>query len=250
MPTGSKKVWRFFRDQFQTFNDSEKNSITASVKYNETMLIVYFASDNTMKIVAANTYCATKDGIYVNWFAVEAKKISNVIFDDNSTESKSLQQMGLGTFMLQMVQIVQLAQGHSPDMYLQANPKENASNFYVKRGFELSPSNSTNQLPNPLEKAVTSSEHTSSNADAFHKLHGYVYFVPEDAPQESPRENYHLLLYQLKGKPISLSSSQQTNVENGKSSVQFSQLESMNVLQNFPSQYWVEGLMNLWKGCI
>ena len=101
---------------------------------------------NIRQIIAAVLYVSCEDGTYVNWFAV-----SNKMYDKRKFSGKASDQpftgMGIGGFLLTMVQLQAVARGFSISLYLQALKSSEAFTWYQHRGFFAPPENNPTLLP-------------------------------------------------------------------------------------------------------
>src|SRR5687768_10967209 len=81
--------------------------------------------------------------------------------------------MGLGSFMLQVVQLQAVLQGYSSDLYLQANMGTIAASYYQHRGFILTQTNDLKHLPETLWTWYQQTKNEKLTTP-------YVYFVTDD----------------------------------------------------------------------
>jgi len=108
----------------------------------------------------------------VNWLAVskQQRKSSGIEYKEKNWRS-----LGLGTFLLHLLQVANTAQGWSPNMFLQANFSEGAVKFYNNRGFVWADSNEIKELP-PLMQSVAKISSALTVNDVNDKK-GFIYFV-------------------------------------------------------------------------
>ena len=81
--------------------------------------------------------------------------------------------MGLGLFILQLVQLQAVAQGYSSNLYLQANMGTIAASYYQHCGFILTQTNNPTHLPETLWTWYQQTKNEKSTTP-------YVYFVTDD----------------------------------------------------------------------
>src|SRR5919107_5203916 len=81
--------------------------------------------------------------------------------------------MGVGSFLLQTVQLLAVAQGFSCNLYLQSNMATTAASYYEHRGFVKADSNEIMHLPETL--AIWCQQAKKENAST-----PFVYFVTDD----------------------------------------------------------------------
>src|SRR5688500_9802131 len=97
-------------------------------------------------IVGCVMYSADQHGIYVNWMAISQDKYDNIRYGSMSPNIP-FRRLGLGSFLLQLVQMKSAAMDWSIDMYLQANQGSEAVSFYKKISFEKMDTNNHTELP-------------------------------------------------------------------------------------------------------
>ena len=171
----------FFESNFERMLTEERQSVVTSFDRGNTLYINGFENNpSKYHIIAAILYVTCAEGTYINWFAV-----SNLGNDKNRfgkfANGKPFRSVGLGSFMLQMVQSQAVAQGYSPDIYLQANKSAEAAQYYIHCGFVMMEENKPTELPETLFRFY--SESSSNNL-----LIPYVYFVTtEQLRQDSLR---------------------------------------------------------------
>ena len=111
--------------------------------------------------------------------------------------------MGLGSFLLQMVQMQAVAQGYSPDIYLQANKSTEAAQYYLHWNFVRMAKNEPNQLPETLNRYYSQSKEDNDAGP-------YLYFVTNEQLRQDAIHNkedpdapetirQHLHLHVLRG---------------------------------------------------
>src|SRR5688500_2482789 len=114
----------------------ERQSITSSFERGDAFYIIGF--DNTRlvhHVIAAILYVLCLEGTYVNWFAVTHRSYNLNCFGKGSN-NQPFCNMGLGTFLLQVVQLQAVAQGYSTALYLQANMSTETFLYYHHCGFK------------------------------------------------------------------------------------------------------------------
>ena len=114
--------------------------------------------------------------------------------------------MGLGTFLLHMIQLQAASKNYSPEIYLQSNISSQAYHWYGHCGFSLTKSNALKELPQELRNWYEASQNAVISTP-------YVHFTTElcnsDVRQggsDPLSEQWHaqqLLLMRL-SKPIDL----------------------------------------------
>ena len=94
-------------------------------------------------------YATCAEGSYINWFAVSQQAYDTQRFGKYAN-NQPFCNMGLGSFLLQMVQLQAVAQGYSPNLYLQANMSTIAFDYYQHWVFVLAESNDPKLMPETL----------------------------------------------------------------------------------------------------
>ena len=90
--------------------------------------------------------------------------------------------MGLGSFLLQMVQMQAVAQGFSSEIYLQANKSTEAAQFYLHRGFVMMKENDPKLLPETLNRLYFQSKDDNVAAP-------FLYFVTNEQQIQDAIQN-------------------------------------------------------------
>ena len=141
------RIIKFFRDNFDSQIAEERHSLDFSFDRGEILYIIGFDGKGEVHyIIAAIMYVSCKEGSYINWFAVSDKTYDSTRFGKYSI-NQPFCNMGLGLFLLQMVQLQAVAHGYSPNLYLQANMATTAAVYYQHRGFVKTDTNESLHLP-------------------------------------------------------------------------------------------------------
>ena len=140
----------FFTQQFDQMHKDETEAISRGMISDcDTLYVVGIDNASHYHIIAAVQYVATPDAVYINWLGVEHKISANVSFSKKQSGEKRIQfrKLGLGTFMLNLVQMQQIGRGHSHTLILQTNPTSRARVFYERRGFRVSDGPNLESIP-------------------------------------------------------------------------------------------------------
>ena len=144
------KIVKFFRDNFDSVIHEEQDSLELAFNRGETLYIIGFdGKGESHHIVAAIMYVSCAKGSYINWFAVSQRNYDTSRFGKNAN-GQPFCNMGLGSFLLQMVQLQAVAQGYKCDLYLQANMATRAAEYYQHQGFVTTDTNEAKHLPETL----------------------------------------------------------------------------------------------------
>jgi hypothetical protein len=151
----------FFQRQFDSMQADEMANIRAGCQGKmDTLYVIGFDNNDQFHIVGAVQYLSVVEGVYINWFAVEHRLSPNAVFEKKSAPGGKLttvRKLGLGEFMLSLVQMQQLARGWGATLVLQTNPHTAACEFYKRRGFRMASTNSLKSLPDVVATAFTGS---------------------------------------------------------------------------------------------
>lgn len=199
-----KRLKEFFAANFSTMLADEQHFMLQSFIRNHTLYIIGFENGGkTNHIIAAIMYVSCAEGTYINWFAVSLGS-----FDKKTcgrfANNKPFRSTGLGSFLLQMVQLQAVARGYKPDLYLQANMSAEAATYYEHRGFVKMDANDPKQLPETLQYFYKKSKNDSTYEGP------YVNFVTneqlrrdaisrQDDPDAPETQQEFLHLYALTG---------------------------------------------------
>ena len=166
------KILKFFRDNFNQVIREERNSLENSFDQGNILYIIAFnAAGDYHHTIAVIMYVTCAEGSYINWFAVSQEAYDTQRFGKYANKQPFCN-MGLGSFLLQMVQLQAVAQGYSPNLYLQANMSTIAFEYYQHRGFVLAESNDPKLMPETLWN-------WSQQAKDEKEKNPYVYFVTD-----------------------------------------------------------------------
>ena len=112
------------------FQQDKITSIKDSLKRGQGFLIFCFHSNGKTKhIVGCVLFLANRDGIYVNWLAINRGTFSTLRFGAKGS-NQVFRECGFGTFLLVLVQMRSAILEWSTDIYLQANQSSPAVGFY------------------------------------------------------------------------------------------------------------------------
>ena len=152
-----QEVGDMFYDQFDPGDDNWKphrENLEAGFEDEcVTLTVLGFASKGkTRHVVACVQYIPTEHGAFIKWFAVQSfqrlQKNEYAPFEnDRGSNDPSFHNIGLGSFLLLLVQMQQIASGYSPLIALQCLEKSDAEQFYINRGFKQAPSNEISSVP-------------------------------------------------------------------------------------------------------
>ena len=135
------RVFKMIESCFKYMHPDDIISINKSFDRSQAMYIVGYENDGKKShVVAAVLYVLSKDGAYINWFAVSPTNFDNERFG-KLANNKPFRCMGLASFLLKMVQMQLIAKGWCEDLYLQANMSSHAATYYENRGFVKTPEN-------------------------------------------------------------------------------------------------------------
>ncbi len=146
----SKKISTFFKDIFNSLMPKERQSIMYSFEKGDALYIIGF--DITGKIhhvIAAILYVLAPEGSYINWFAVTHQSYNHDRFGRGSNDQPFCN-MGLESFLLQVVQLQAVTRGYSSTLYLQANMSTEAFLYFHHCGFKKMDENDPELLPERL----------------------------------------------------------------------------------------------------
>jgi len=132
-------------------------------------------------MVAAIMYVSCAEGSYINWFAVTDKTYDTTRFG-KSANGQPFCNMGLGSFLLQTVQLLAVAQGYSCNLYLQSNMATPAASYYEHRGFVKTDSNEAMHLPETLFTWCQQAKKENASTP-------FVYFVTDDNMIQDAKRN-------------------------------------------------------------
>jgi hypothetical protein len=129
----------FLSRQFDSMENDKKESIKTGCFGNcDTLHVVGFDNNHQYHIILAVQYVCDIQAAYINWFAVEHQLPSNATFVKKGSPGeklKTLHNLGLGEFMLSLIQMQQVAKEWKASLVLQINPNTMACAFYKQRGF-------------------------------------------------------------------------------------------------------------------
>ncbi len=176
----------FFKRQFDVLHKDKIEAITRGLASDcDTIFVLGFDNGNHYNIIAAVQYVPTCDGVYINWLGVEHKFGANVSFTQKGKGEKLIQfrKLGIGTFLLNLVQMQQIGRGFKHTLILQTNPTSRARTFYQNRGFVQSQPGGLQSIPHITETSFRDWD---------------THFVDEQSQREdgTETENILVLLYQ------------------------------------------------------
>ena len=163
------KILAFIKNNFIQVTHDDITSIEESLARGQVMYI--FGFDNSGRshhIIAAVLYIQTENGSYINWIAVTDTNFDSIRFGKHAN-GNPFRDMGIGTFLLRMIQLQAAMQDSSISIYLQANLGSAAAIWYYHRGFKKIP-NAIAKLPTPILHYYTDSSDKS-------KVTPYVHFI-------------------------------------------------------------------------
>ena len=163
-----KQIVELMKENFLQLTIDDIESMEQSLARGQVFYI--FGFDNSgigHHIIAALLYIQTESGSYINWFAVSESSFDTKRFG-KFANGKPFCDMGIGTFLLKMVQLQAAIQNYSVSIYLQANQGNPAAIWYKNRGFELI-ANDAKLLPDAIFDFYQSSTYRVSTP--------YVHFV-------------------------------------------------------------------------
>src|SRR5687768_3062492 len=167
------KILTFFRANFDRVIPEERGSLEMSFERGEILYIIGFdGKGENHHMVAAIMYVSCAEGSYINWFAVTDKTYDTTRFG-KSANGQPFCNMGLGSFLLQIVQLSAVAQGYSCNLYLQSNIATTAARYYQYRGFVKTDSNEAKHLPETLITWCQQSKKEKASTP-------FVYFVTDE----------------------------------------------------------------------
>ena len=144
------KIITFMKENFFHPLIEERDSMDLSFDRGEILYIICFTGQGDHHhIIAVIMYVSCAKGSYINWFAVSPLTYNSTRFGKYANK-QPFRNMGLGSFLLQMVQLQAVAQGFSCDLYLQANKAAPAFSYYQHRGFVPTATNDPKHLPATL----------------------------------------------------------------------------------------------------
>jgi len=153
------KIVKFFKDNFDQVISEERDSLENCFDRGEILYIIGFdGKGENHHVIAAILYATCAKGTYINWFAVTQKTYDSSRFGKHAN-NQPFRNMGLGSFMLQVVQLQAVAQGYKSDLYLQANMGTLAASYYQHHGFILTATNKSYRVArNSFEMVSTGQE--------------------------------------------------------------------------------------------
>ena len=176
-----QKISKFFLDNFKSQHPEEKKSISTSFERGETLYIIGFNNKgDAHSVIAVIMYVSCQEGSYINWFVVDQRPYDHSRFGKFANE-QSFCNMGLGAFLLQMVQLQEVIQGFSTDLYLQENMSTPAQKYYENRGFKKLESNDPKLLPDTLYEWYTKLKETNA-------ITPFVYFATTEELENDAKE--------------------------------------------------------------
>ena len=103
----------------------------------------------TMKwsILGIIQFVTTKHGTFITWLAVLHEPPPHVYFSNDKTAISSFRQLGMASFLQELVQLSLIARGWKTDLYLQSNIQSSARNYYEKRGHKRALANLLSSIP-------------------------------------------------------------------------------------------------------
>ena len=144
------KILKFIKDNFDSPLPEERDTIELSFDRGEILYIIGFDSKGeNHHIIAVIMYVTCAEGRYINWFAVSQRTYNHTRFGKFANE-QPFRNMGLGSFLLQMVQLQAVVQGYSCNLYLQSNMSTAAAKYYQHCGFVVPKANDPKLLPATL----------------------------------------------------------------------------------------------------
>src|SRR5687768_9285965 len=146
----STKILKFIRENFDRVIPEERGALDLSFERGEILYIIGFdGKGESHHMVAAIMYVSCAKGSYINWFAVTDKTYDPTRFG-KSANGQPFCNIGLGSFLLQTVQLLAVAQGYSCNLYLQLNMATTAASYYKHKGFVKTDSNDAMHIPEML----------------------------------------------------------------------------------------------------
>ena len=97
-------------------------------------------------------------GAYINWLPVTKKPFS-ASFYGNKASDNPFRNMGIGTFLISMVQMQAASLKYSLDLYLQSNISSYAYKWYNNYGFELLRTIGIVDLPDTIRQWYIKCQH-------------------------------------------------------------------------------------------
>ena len=126
-------------------------------------------------------YVTCAEGNCINWFAVTQRTYDHSRFGKFAND-QPFQNMGLGSFLLQMVLLQAVVQGYSCDLYLQSNMSTAAAKYYHHRGFVVTETNDPKMLPETLFTWYKQSKDKDATTP-------FVYFVTTEELENDAMRN-------------------------------------------------------------
>ena len=100
-----KKVFELIKNSFNHTTPEDNSVIQNSFTYRQAFYIIGFSNNlNAHHVKAAVLYVMTEEGTYINWLDVTSKMFTSAVYGKHGTE-KFFREMGLGIFLLHMVQM-------------------------------------------------------------------------------------------------------------------------------------------------
>src|SRR6476620_3429127 len=177
-----KRIISFLQENFDSTIVEERHSLDFAFDRGEILYIIGFDGKGEIHhIIAAIMYVSCAEGSYINWFAVSDKTYDSTKFGKFSI-NQPFCNMGLGSFLLQMVQLQAVAQGYSSNLYLQANMATTAAVYYQHWGFVKTDTNEPKHLPNHLLRLCEQAKNEKATSP-------FVFFVTDADQRQDAIQN-------------------------------------------------------------
>jgi hypothetical protein len=192
------KMSFFVSEQFNVFNEAEKASVEKGfINDRDTIFILGLDNGAVYHIVGVVQFVATKHGAFITWLAVLHESPPQVYFNQNKSAIPSFRRLGMASFLQELVQLLLIARGWKPDLYLQSNVKSPSRNYYEHRGYVKAPSNSLSSVPGLSVEAfqsktinfVTDEIQVEHSIDESERLHLFYHEGPLKSSFLSPTDN-------------------------------------------------------------
>jgi hypothetical protein len=192
------KMSFFVSEQFNVFNEAEKSSVEKGfINDRDTIFILGLDNGAVYHIVGVVQFVATKHGAFITWLAVLHESPPQVYFNQNKSAIPSFRRLRMASFLQELVQLLLIARGWKPDLYLQSNVKSPSRNYYEHRGYVKAPSNSLSSVPGLTVEAfqsetinfVTDEIQVEHGIDESERLHLFYHEGPLKSSFLSPTDN-------------------------------------------------------------
>ncbi len=144
-------IHNFLRKRFTLDGGEDNQSILDSLKYSPAFFIL--AANNSSQaeyeVIGVLLFAPTKEATFINWFAIHHGDYDKQ--SGNKSAATKFEGMGLGTYLLMALQLYLRFKAYNCSLYLQANPGEQAYEYYCHRGFKVLTGNTHESLPNSIQ---------------------------------------------------------------------------------------------------